>query len=160
MRTPIIDQALLHALSPARLGTYMRQTDGTLNAALGRDARRVIGDALNKLRKSEKDRCCVPHDDVIAELNFGFWVSLLGPGYDSSIWRRVLASGFREQGRGLRRDRVQGRLNMLRRIRNRVAHHAPVIDHDIARAHAELIEAIAWMCADTAGWTAHEMRPQ
>lgn len=95
---------------------------------------------------------------IVAELSFGFWVSLLGPRYDATLWRSAIAKAFRENGRGMRRDRVHGRFNMLRRFRNRVAHHEPIFHQDLTGVHQETLEAIAWMCPDTAAWAAHHSR--
>ena len=63
---------------------------------------------------------------IVAELSFGFWVGLLGPGYDATLWRRCLYRAFPNARRMKRRD-IHGRFNMLRRLRNRVAHHEPVL---------------------------------
>ncbi|MFO0437906.1 MAG: hypothetical protein ACK5YD_05205, partial [Phenylobacterium sp.] len=49
-------------------------------------------------------------------------------------------------------DRVHRRLNALRRLRNRIAHHEPIFHRDLETDHAEVIEAIRWMSADTADW--------
>lgn len=96
------------------------------------------------------------HSDLIAELKFSFWVSLLGPGYDATLWRRVLYKSF-QVGGGRKRSVVQSRLNALRRFRNRVAHHEPIF-HKADQMHKEIIETIGWMCADTRAWTVHHCR--
>ncbi len=90
---------------------------------------------------------------VVAELSFGVWVALLSTGYDATLWRRALAPSFRVNGRSLRRDIVHGRMNALRRFRNRVAHHEPIFHKNLSGVHTELIEAIGWMCPVTATWT-------
>ncbi|MHB2167504.1 hypothetical protein [Alsobacter sp. R-9] len=94
---------------------------------------------------------------IVAELRFGFWVGLLGQGYDHTLWRQALHRAF-PHGRGLKRRLVHGRFNMLRRLRNRVAHHEPIHDRDLAQDHGELIEAIRWVCPHTAAWTAYNSR--
>jgi hypothetical protein len=95
---------------------------------------------------------------VVAELSFGFWVSLLGPRYDATLWRASLYRAFRENGARMKRDRVHGRFNALRRFRNRIAHHEPIFLNNLANTHAEIIEATNWMCSDTAAWTLHISR--
>jgi hypothetical protein len=89
---------------------------------------------------------------IIAALNLGFWVKLLGPIYDETLWRVSLYRVFSAQGRHLRRKHVHGRVNAIRRFRNRIAHHEPIWDQDLNMRHTEIIEAISWMCADTALW--------
>jgi hypothetical protein len=97
-------------------------------------------------------------DNVVAELNFGFWVGLIGPSYDATLWRQTLYKGFIAKGGGQKRSAVQGRFNVLRRFRNRVAHHEPIFDRPLAQLHTEIIESISWMCRHTSNWAAHHSR--
>lgn len=96
-------------------------------------------------------------DDIVAELKFAFWVGLLGPGYDQTLWRKALHRGFRVGG-GRARHLVHGRFNAIRRLRNRIAHHEPIFLRDVIRDHIEILEGIGWMCADTSAWAAHHSR--
>lgn len=100
------------------------------------------------------------HGAVVAEMKFSFWVGLLGPGYDASLWRRALHTGFRNGG-GKRRSVVHQRLNSLRRFRNRIAHHEPIFERDLTATHDEILEAIGWMCPHTNAWTkSHSRLPE
>ena len=110
-----------------------------------------ISKARAKLQKVAEDRL---HGSLVAELSFGFWVGLLGPRYDEQLWRRELHRGFSSGGRKLRRTDVHSRFNMIRRFRNRVAHHEPIWDKDLIGLHREILEAVGWMCPVTANWTA------
>ena len=112
-----------------------------------------ISDVIHELGKS---RTPVTPGAVVAELSFGFWVSLLGTAYDATLWRFAVAGAFQEKGKNIRRDRVHGRFNALRRFRNRVAHHEPIFDRDLQSVHAELIEALAWLCPETSAWAASQ----
>lgn len=95
-------------------------------------------------------------DNLVAEMKFAFWVSLLGPAYDSTLWRRALHRGF--SGVAVkRRSVVHSRFNAIRRLRNRVAHHEPILDK-AEQLHSEIIEAIGWMSAETMEWTSHQSR--
>jgi len=123
------------------------------NAPLAQNAIRSINDAQTAFAHS---RNLPTHGDLIAELKFSFWVGLLGPRYDATIWRRALHRGF-QVGNGRRRSDVHSRLNALRRFRNRVAHHEPVYDRALSM-HAEIIDTIGWMCSDTQQWTIHQCR--
>jgi hypothetical protein len=82
---------------------------------------------------------------VIAELKFAFWVGLVGPQYDATIWRKCLYKAFRSVG-GKRRKDIHSRLNALRRFRNRIAHHEPIFHKPIKVTHIEVIETVRWMC--------------
>ena len=65
---------------------------------------------------------------LVAELSFGFWISLLGPGpkkrYEFQLWRPALRKAFPTPERLLRHD-VHEPLDYLRTLRNRIAHHEP-----------------------------------
>lgn len=106
----------------------------------------------------EKDGYDYDTDSLVAELNFGFWVSLLGKPYDSTLWRQTLYKGFQAKGGGQKRSDVHGRFNALRRFRNRVAHHEPIFHRPLAQLHSETIEAIGWMCKSTSAWAAFHSR--
>ncbi|MDN2582777.1 hypothetical protein [Aquibium sp. ELW1220] len=95
-------------------------------------------------------------DDLVAELKSAFWVSLLGPGYDATLWRSALHKAFRAAG-PKKRNLVHSRLNALRRFRNRVAHHEPIFSNAM-QMHTECLEAVSWMCADTCAWAKHHSR--
>jgi hypothetical protein len=94
------------------------------------------------------------HDDVVAELNFGFWVGVLGPKNDTEIWRKSLWQAFPNRPRGVERKTVQAALNSVRRLRNRIAHHCRIIHRDLVADHATILEVIGWVCTETHDWTA------
>lgn len=119
------------------------------SAPLQSDIRQDIRRAKDVVSKSRK---VVTPGRIVAELSFGSWVGLLGPRYDATLWRGSLFSAFNETGRNMRRDRVHRRLNALRRLRNRIAHHEPIFHRDLEADHAEVIEAIRWMSVDAADW--------
>jgi len=121
---------------------------------LGEDSRRMIGDVIDELKKDRRD---VTAGRVVAELKFAFWVGLLGPRYDATLWRSVLYRAFLADG-GKPRRIVHGRFNAIRRFRNRVAHHEPIFDRPLPQIHSEIIEAIHWMCRETAAWAAEQSR--
>jgi hypothetical protein len=118
------------------------------------DSLRMIEEALEELRKDGQEPS---HGQVVAELKFGFWVGLLGPHYDSTLWRKCLYKGFLAKS-GKPRKEVHGRFNAIRRFRNRVAHHEPIFNRKFLQMHDEIIEAISWMCKDTSAWALHHSR--
>lgn len=113
-----------------------------------------IQDAENALRHEPLP---LRPGSIVAELKFGFWVGMLGPGYDATIWRKHLYKAFLARS-GKKRGDVHSRLNALRRFRNRVAHHEPIYHRQLTVVHDEIIESIGWMCRDTARWATHHSR--
>jgi hypothetical protein len=112
---------------------------------LGVHSRRMIYEAANDAGSDASGK-------IVAELKFAFWVGLLAPQYDATLWRRALHQAFRAQG-GKARKPVHSRMNAIRRFRNRVAHHEPIFQNDLIRTHEEILEAIGWICPTTATWT-------
>ena len=77
---------------------------------------------------------------------------------DMALKMPALASAFpRHPARGdprrIRAD-VERRMKGLHLLRNRIAHHEPIFRRDLARDHAQLLELIGWMCADSQTWAA------
>jgi hypothetical protein len=104
----------------------------------------------NFIDEATRDLPNPTHDAIVAELKFAFWVSLLATRYDNTLWRKCLYRCFRGV-RGVKRADAHGRLNAIRRFRNRVAHHEPIFDRS-EQLHGEIIEAIQWMCPHTSRW--------
>jgi hypothetical protein len=115
---------------------------------------KMVEEAVVELRK---DTDWPSNDAIVSELKFAFWIGLLGNGYDATVWRIALYDGFSIGGRRKRRV-VHARFNAIRRFRNRVAHHEPIIEKDVEVVHSEIIEALGWMCADTSAWAKHVSR--
>ena len=129
---------------------------------LMQDAIPLIADGALHLRDAKRrlqmPRRVLSEGAIVAELSLGFWVGLIGPPYDANLWRRSLFKVFSKNGRPMRRKDVHGRFNAIRRFRNRIAHHEPIWDQDVVGRHAEIIEAIGWMCGDTALWVDRRSR--
>lgn len=99
-----------------------------------------------------RERVPVTQGAVVAELTFGFWVTLLSAYYEPRLWTPAFAPVFRSSGRKMRRQIVHNRMNELRIFRNRVAHYEPIYHMNPAQVHADIISAIAWVCPESAAW--------
>ena len=137
-----------------RLSAQMAMTFGA--DWLQNNAPRLQNDALDNIASAIRSIAPSPVTSgrITAELNFGFWVGLLGTRYDATLWRQSLHRAFRADG-PKKRSVVHGRFNALRRFRNRVAHHEPIFFRPLSQLHDEMIEAIGWMCQDTSAWALH-----
>jgi hypothetical protein len=62
---------------------------------------------------------------VVAELMFGFWTDLAAQRYHWSLWQPCLSAAF--PGVRLARPVIHRRLEDIRWLRNRVAHHEPIL---------------------------------
>ena len=105
---------------------------------------------------------------VVAELPFGFWVSLLGRGgrpllpetmkknYEMTLWRPALYKAFPNSKRN--RSKTHNPLDYLRTLRNRIAHHEPVFNRHLQKDYQSIIEVTEWICPKTAAWIKHHSR--
>jgi hypothetical protein len=115
-----------------------------------------IADAKDALRRAGR-----PLDPgrIVAELSFGFWERLLTRGpqgklnYEMALWRPALHRAFPNSRR--RRVDVHKPIPALRDLRNRIAHHEPIIGRPLATEYQTIIEVIGWICADTRDWVVH-----
>ncbi len=107
-----------------------------------------------------------PAGKVIAELMFGFWTDLVSHSYHWSLWVPHVAQAF--PNAGVHRRNVHRRLQSIRWLRNRIAHHEPILtsQNRIYTGHqqfitlAELNECTEWICLDTACWLKTRFRYQ
>lgn len=87
-------------------------------------------------------------DQVVADLSFGFWVSILRQRYAVPFgWASAIGSIFPYAHDGLRLGAVQAQLDTIRAMRNRVAHHEPIVHRGTAHAIAvrnKAFEIVEW----------------
>jgi hypothetical protein len=117
----------------------------------------VLGDRQpDQLRKAIKDiedegREATP-GRIVAALTFGFWTAMLGKEYED-LWQETLnAIAKKPNGKGLRRKGLSAPLTPIRVLRNRIAHHEPILMWDLAKHHDKIIELITWLSPPAAAW--------
>lgn len=82
-------------------------------------------------------------DDIVATLNLGFWVSLVSSAYDRTLWVRGLHQAFPHY-RG-RRDALHADLRNVLELRNRVMHHEPIYQRDLATDRDAIYRLYTWL---------------
>jgi len=92
-----------------------------------------------------------PH--IVAELSFGFWLALLNKQYHQTLWMSGLNKAFPHAH--IKRAKILHRLDHLRTLRNRIAHHEPIFKRHLEQDYTSIITAISWICPNTANWTNH-----
>lgn len=88
------------------------------------------------------------HDPLVAELSFGFWTSLFGRP-SSHLWPQ-LRPIF--QTRGLQRGHLAQVLTDLRALRNRMAHHEPIVALPLAARYLNITQLTGWMEPEAETW--------
>lgn len=87
---------------------------------------------------------------VVAELSLGFWTILLANKYHASLWTGNLENSF-PQYTGKRND-LHKTLVRLTRLRNRIAHHEPVIERDLKLDEMYLLSIIDYINPKARQW--------
>ncbi len=84
---------------------------------------------------------------MVAELTFGFWITLLDRRYERVLWPRLLRSAFPHMPAAIRqRQTLSKRFDDIRKLRNRVFHHEPILNRpNLIQEHAAIIDAIGWI---------------
>jgi hypothetical protein len=90
--------------------------------------------------------------DVVAAQTYWFWVMLLNARFEQRIWSRELQRVFPHAPPQVDRAVLHSRADSLRRLRNRIAHHEPLLGHDLRGAHRRAAGMIRWVCPVTATW--------
>lgn len=111
--------------------------------------RRKVADAKERLAGDPRRRT---EGDLIAKLDFGFWVALCRDSYADTrgdgprLWPRALDIAFQKRPRSVNtRAEVYHRFDRIRKFRNRVAHHEPIWDRDYLAQHEHVLESLGWM---------------
>jgi len=124
---------------------------------------RALDDIATARRRATRGGVPESHGKVMAELSFGFWRYLCTKPYLTSLWVPALANAFPNHAaagdpRGVRRD-VDDRVQRVWFLRNRIAHHEPIHERNLALDNTNLREKLCqWMCADTHAWVASKSR--
>ena len=128
----------------------------------GRQSYRTRADISEARRRATRRGRTEAHGKVIVELGFGFWRYLCGSQYLTSLWVPALASAFARHPspndpHQIRAD-VEDRAQRLHLLRNRIAHHEPIHQRDLAREQDQLLEVVGWICSDSRTWVASRSR--
>jgi hypothetical protein len=86
---------------------------------------------------------------VVSELTFGFWVVLTSPPYAQSLWDKFLHKAFVKK---LGRKAIHKRLDKIRKLRNRIAHHESILERNLKDDFSLIVQTVHWICPITAEW--------
>jgi hypothetical protein len=112
-----------------------------------------VREAKDYLRRARKK---VDAPGIISKLSLGFWVGLFSSRYETPLWRNHLRWIFTRAPKSLLRDTVYRRLERMRRLRNRVAHHEPILHLPLTDEYCSILNTIEWLCLATALYTARQ----
>jgi len=101
--------------------------------------------------------------DIIAASDFNLWRELCKPAYAGVFWAKRVPIAFPHMTlTGKEREtlaEVHRRVDLLLKLRNRIAHHEPIIGSNwepigtkLTDRHREATELLGWMSLDLACW--------
>lgn len=88
---------------------------------------------------------------VVAALTFSFWTSMFGREQDD-LWKRTLHRIATRDGRFLARKDFTARLTQVRLLRNRIAHHEPILYWNLPKLHQSMLEMTRWLSPAMDDW--------
>jgi hypothetical protein len=137
----------IHAvMTEARHVSWFSDNGFLLNVRQSEQLAKAIKDVEDSGRQLTPGR-------IVAELTFGFWTAMFGTVYED-LWRRTLHRiGNRPNGRRLERKHFAGPLTPIRKLRNRVAHHEPIIHWSLRKHHDRMLELTQWLSPAAAAWS-------
>ena len=92
---------------------------------------------------------------IVAELMFGFWTDLTAHRYNWTLWQPCLSRAF--PAVRLARPLIHARLETIRKLRNRIAHHEPVLTARGALYAGSGLLLTLEDLVQPAGWVAPEL---
>ena len=97
--------------------------------------------SLNKRMSNQNE------PELVAEMSFGFWTSLLDTRYET-LWHQIIVETFPHVPRAKRtRGEISKRMNAARRLRNAAFHHHSIWHwKDLQDQHHGIRELIRWIC--------------
>lgn len=106
--------------------------------------------------------------DFIAGSDFNLWRELCKPLYAGVFWGKRVSLAFPHAPGGKERDtleEVHRRVDLLLKLRNRIAHHEPIlgskrepIGEKLWDRHRDMAELLGWMDSNFARWVADRDR--
>lgn len=111
--------------------------------------REQLAEVYERLRKAPDH--CAP-GQVVAGLTLGYWTAMLSRDYDD-VWQTGLNTiAVNAKGKRFARKQIHEPLTNIRNLRNRIAHHEPIITWDLGKRHKWSIDLTRWLSPPVADW--------
>lgn len=112
-------------------------------------------EAIKEVKETGKQ---VSAGRVVAALSFSFWTSMFNSEYET-LWQQGLHKiGKKPDGKGLTRKAISKPLTPIRILRNRVAHHEPILHWNLPKHHENMLQLTEWFSPDAARWCRENCR--
>lgn len=89
---------------------------------------------------------------LVSALSFGFCQHLLTRRFERLLWSRGMQDFFANLPNSMGREDVHNRIELVRKWRNRIAHHRAIFDQGPSLKYQEILQLVRWVCHDVANW--------
>ncbi len=93
---------------------------------------------------------------IIPELKFVFWQQMFDSRHEARLWstqlHRVLPHLDRTKPIGILRQELHDRLEAIRQLRNRIAHHEPIFKRNLADEFQSTVQLVHYRSPIVASW--------
>jgi hypothetical protein len=151
----VLEVAVRNALH-SQLAVHTGHEDWWERVRLDYPQRDQIETAQRVVRASHGGAAKVGHS--VAELSLGFWTALLANRYHARLWMPALQHAFPHRPGAVRRGNIHARLESVRMLRNRIAHHEPIFAWPLDRAHADILAVLGYLSLEARAWVADHTR--
>ncbi len=119
----------------------------------------IYGNLRDKIQKVKTDLTAEKREHtsgrIIAGLTLGFWTGLLSPSHEK-LWRTGLYLAFKKNdGSYFARKNITRLITPIRVLRNRIAHHEPILYWDLNKHYEAIITLTHSISPDAAIWSKH-----
>jgi hypothetical protein len=136
----------IHTVMTNVHGERWFETDGLLLASHQKDQLAV---AVTEIKRAGKEASA---GRIVAELTFSFWTAMLSPVYEK-LWRTTLNHiAQTEEGKRLPRKAFSRPLTQIRILRNRTAHHEPILHWSLPKHHGNILQLTSWLSPAVHHW--------
>lgn len=88
-------------------------------------------------------------DDIVANLTFGFWVSLMTRSFENHLWVNGISQSFTHSKATDTRETIHKSLEEIRIFRNKIMHHHPIFDKNPQAKFQQLLFITKLICLET-----------
>lgn len=106
--------------------------------------------SMNSLTKATQKVNNRSTEDIVAAISFDFWSNFIFRSDYEAFWR-INYSKLKIKGPKFKH--FKARINKANDLRNRIAHHEPILRLNCSNIHTEILEAIQWCSFETYRWT-------
>lgn len=144
-----VSRALTAAFGPN--WPYAPAFEFTFSMVAQQEYRAARSDLEGRLKRSPMNT-----GDFVAGQTFVFWEGKLVHRYRSRVWDQQFTATFTGATAGESYRDVHDAAEMLRKLRNRIAHHEPLLTSNLAAEYSRALQIIRWASPAKARWVASE----